>query len=361
MTGAGLKVFVVGMHRSGTSLVASLLREFGLDLGPQALLIAGNQEDNSAGYFERHDVVAINDELLRRLGGSWSSPPELSGTDWSASRFDDLRARARTILEGLRDPCVLKDPRFSLTLPFWTDGLQQVHVVVCLRNPLDVARSLSSGRAGTRWLAPPSALALWTHYVQSTMDLGVTCVWIDYDSLIQFSERELRRLASALGVGFEACDRAARLIKRRDRPSLGSLLPIEAYGDPELTELYRQALELCGVPSDAVNPTPEQLEIGRLLLRWLALELTSRELRGKDDPCVRDLIQENGDLRHQLHVMREDSGNQSQLLQLRAALAETASARGALDQELRQLKESRWYRVMRWFSGDRTPNVKEGQ
>ena len=60
MTGPPL-ILVVGMHRSGTSLLGSILGALGVALpGP---LIPGDQH-NPAGYFERSDITALQEELL---------------------------------------------------------------------------------------------------------------------------------------------------------------------------------------------------------------------------------------------------------------------------------------------------------
>ena len=54
-------ILVVGMHRSGTSLLGSILQALGVALpGP---LIPGDPH-NPAGYFERSDITALQEEPL---------------------------------------------------------------------------------------------------------------------------------------------------------------------------------------------------------------------------------------------------------------------------------------------------------
>ena len=54
-------VVILGMHRSGTSLVTSSLPLLGFPVGDNLML--GN-EDNPRGFFEDLDVVSLNDDLL---------------------------------------------------------------------------------------------------------------------------------------------------------------------------------------------------------------------------------------------------------------------------------------------------------
>src|SRR5215218_4112214 len=56
-------VCVLGMHRSGTSLVAGILRQLGVDLGPDDELLPPDP-NNRSGYFELAELVHINDEIL---------------------------------------------------------------------------------------------------------------------------------------------------------------------------------------------------------------------------------------------------------------------------------------------------------
>ena len=63
-------ILVVGMHRSGTSLLGSILEALGVALpGP---LIPGD-DHNPAGYFERSDITALQEELLIDLQRWWPS------------------------------------------------------------------------------------------------------------------------------------------------------------------------------------------------------------------------------------------------------------------------------------------------
>ncbi|MEX0585828.1 MAG: hypothetical protein WD176_04250, partial [Pirellulales bacterium] len=74
-------ICVLGMHRSGTSLVTRLLNLLGVDLGVSAALRPADRF-NPTGYWEHQAFIDINDELLRRLGGSWRQIPRLLSPGW---------------------------------------------------------------------------------------------------------------------------------------------------------------------------------------------------------------------------------------------------------------------------------------
>ena len=80
-----------------------------------------------------------------RLGGTWSEPPVL-GAGWETdTALGDLRQRARAVIHqdfGAAPLWSWKNPRTCLTLPFWQRLLPSMRYVICLRNPIDVARSL---------------------------------------------------------------------------------------------------------------------------------------------------------------------------------------------------------------------------
>jgi len=70
-------VCVLGMHRSGTSLITALLQSLGAHLGPPEHMMKP-QPDNPRGFYEHQLLNDIDEEILARLGGSWSEPPVLN-------------------------------------------------------------------------------------------------------------------------------------------------------------------------------------------------------------------------------------------------------------------------------------------
>lgn len=152
-----MPIAIAGMHRSGTSMVAQFLHRCGVFLGPDTILMEA-AEQNPEGFWEHVQVVEINEELLSLLGGGWDYPPPLA-VAWSSPRFDHLRTRAARVFAEFRqhERWGWKDPRTSLTLPFWRSVVDELQVVAVVRNPLEVALSLRHRNGFSVGLG----LALW--------------------------------------------------------------------------------------------------------------------------------------------------------------------------------------------------------
>ncbi len=67
-------IIVLGMHKSGTSLVAGALKKAGVNMGDNLL---GRHWSNPLGHFEDMDFFRLNRKILREVGGGWDNPPSL--------------------------------------------------------------------------------------------------------------------------------------------------------------------------------------------------------------------------------------------------------------------------------------------
>lgn len=193
----GLPIFIPGMHRSGTSLTANLLRQCGLWLGPENELI-GATADNPDGHWENVVITEINDILLSELGGGWDDVPEFPA-DW-IERFSAQRVRAVEMHASLADrtPWGWKDPRASLTMPFWLSLEPNARVVICVRHPLEVAHSLRQ-----RGLMSYSlGLKLWRLYHQRLLaDVPrEQRIVVHYDHFFTEPVKTLQRLGHFCGL-----------------------------------------------------------------------------------------------------------------------------------------------------------------
>jgi hypothetical protein len=279
-------VLVLGMHRSGTSIVTQLLEALGLALCPAADLIPADAA-NPTGYCESRTVVACNELLLAAAGAHWWCPP--GGVD---RPMGDL---TRPVLRALADaftsvhpagPWVCKDPRLCLTAGTWWRALAVPRVaVVVLRNPLEIAQSLED-RSG---LPVPYGLALWERYLREVVRIceGAAVYLDEYERLLADPAAwvaGLARFIDSTGVARTGDgDRASRLV----RPGLHRQVVAERRLDESgvvshrQRELYRALRALRGAHRRWEGP-PMGQEPGAVNVLFEAVRRTTGfgELRG---------------------------------------------------------------------------------
>jgi hypothetical protein len=191
-------ICIAGMHRSGTSMVARLLQACGLFLGPEEEL--GFDSNNGEPHYEHVRFVALNDEILNRLGGSWNNPPEFPAGWEAIPKIETLNRQGKKLIKRLRvqDYWGWKDPRNSLTLAFWRRLVPNLRLVICLRNPLEVAQSLR--KRGD--LIGITSFLLWLTYYRELLSAipPQQRVITHYESYFQDPTTELQRVANAIGM-----------------------------------------------------------------------------------------------------------------------------------------------------------------
>jgi GT2 family glycosyltransferase/glycosyltransferase involved in cell wall biosynthesis len=219
-------------------MLTRLLHACGLYLGQKNELMPA-QADNPDGFWEHLGFVALNDELLNELGGAWDLPPKAS-ENFKHVRLDPLRMKARLLVEGFDSSGVWgwKDPRNSLTLPFWQDLLPRLKTVIMVRNPLEVAHSMKE-RNGTSY---SFGLRLWEIYNRRAIEAAneQERLVTHYDLFFENAELELRRIAQLIGLPDARVASAAALVTKRRRHTHFTVDHlIDARVAPEVIDLYR--------------------------------------------------------------------------------------------------------------------------
>ena len=100
-----------------------------------------------------------------------------------------------------------KDPRTSLTLPFWRTASQIDATVLVIRHPLEVARSLRVRNA----IDEAEAARLYVAYVVSALRNDPACVLVRYEDLFLDIDREIERLGTELGLRIPVGDDRAEV------------------------------------------------------------------------------------------------------------------------------------------------------
>jgi hypothetical protein len=199
-------LFVIGMHRSGTSAVTGMLARVGIGIPPRDDLVGGTTF-NERGHYESKTLTAIDNQVLHLLGGTWSAPPAWEPAWEQQPPLVALRTAATTAFAATfpTRPMAWKDPRNCLVLPFWRSLLAPpLAAVLVYRDGIEVAHSL---RARNQ-MNLTHGLALWERYVRrSCADLaGVPTFVIEYRRLLEdpaSSCRELVRFLTDVGIRIE--------------------------------------------------------------------------------------------------------------------------------------------------------------
>ena len=131
------------MHRSGTSMIARMLNICGLELGPAGRLLKADKA-NPLGHFEHRGFLDIDRKLLKHFHATWHDPPDLPARWEEDPSLAPLLRQARALAAGFPEnrSWGWKEPRASLFLPFWRQAIPNMDFLICLRNPLEVAKSL---------------------------------------------------------------------------------------------------------------------------------------------------------------------------------------------------------------------------
>lgn len=217
-------LIVLGMHRSGTSAVTRAANLLGAQLGdPSDLYLA---HDNPDGHWESSKLIRCNDQILNAFGGLWAAPPFFPD-GWERSRRADsfvpqLRRAFGQVYRDAGVPWLWKDPRICLTLPLWRRVLGDFSVLLVLREPLSVARSLERrDEFRLRY-----GLAMWEWYTRSALSGigGLRTVVVRFEEVQADPEQAVRDLAQRLdevGLHLAGDPEAAAASLRRGRPTEG--------------------------------------------------------------------------------------------------------------------------------------------
>lgn len=232
-----VSVLVLGMHRSGTSALASALVAAGVGFGPPAGAMAPRL-DNPSGFVERSEFVDLDEELLRTLGWTWDAPSAAALAE--PPDRPGLAARGRALIQETLDDCapwLIKDPRMSLLLPWWRRILLDRFVAVVPWRPIDeIAWSLHL-RDGFPLALGVALSATYLRHLAAGLQ-GLSVITVDYPALTERPATVVPRLLGALreaGIRtnsdeqapIAAIDPTLRRVSKPIDPSIDGLLSPE--------------------------------------------------------------------------------------------------------------------------------------
>ena len=138
-------IFILGMHRSGTTMVACALADAGVHVGTVC-------DHNAEALY----AIDINERIFQSAGGKWWLPPSIDSVTDTVEGFElnltdlDVYGAHLKHPSGLRislaatysGPWAVKDPRLCYTLPWWLTRFPKAKVIWILREEQEIVDSL---------------------------------------------------------------------------------------------------------------------------------------------------------------------------------------------------------------------------
>ncbi len=215
------RIVVLGTMRSGTSLLAELIRLWGSYSGEENNLWKSDIKDpRGYGYMEYIPLQNLNDELL---DNNDRIPPSHQLLEERASD-PVFREKALGLLQEMDqkaaqnkfDTWVWKDARLALTLSFWMKFWDDPIYVITVRHPAEVALSSAKTEEMDEENIPFSAgFAYWQYCmlnILSSIQESRHKIFVSYEQLINNPLRECTRLCSFLD---EQCGKPAEEAQQR--------------------------------------------------------------------------------------------------------------------------------------------------
>ena len=159
------------------------------------------RDDNPFGFYENEEFVyKINDPLLTKLKGAWDNPPKFN-KNWELDPELNALTNIATSLIGTfssKASWGWKDPRTTILLPFWKKLIPNLRFVICIRSPLEIAKSLAK-RNG---MSVQHSVYLWNLYMSAAIRDTEGCprLFTFYEDYFDNPSAEIEKLVSFCGL-----------------------------------------------------------------------------------------------------------------------------------------------------------------
>jgi hypothetical protein len=248
-------ILILGIERSGTSLLSEIVWRWGA-YGGEAELLEAADRWNPRGYWQFRPMANFLVELTQSADVAvWE--PSFKQRVRQLARQPAHREKAQALVAGMESsgaPWFWKEPIFAHSLPFWQEVLDQPICLVTLRNPLDAAMSFEQvvlpAPLQGRIRLVAYFLLRWQYVMLSL--LGDLAGWrhklvVSYEALVTSPRDECARIRRFLDVaaaagGPESAEKVERMAQAVE-PSLWrqvSEIPLAQCADasPEQRDLF---------------------------------------------------------------------------------------------------------------------------
>jgi hypothetical protein len=194
---------VLGMHRSGTSMLSGLLVSgLGYNVGKPLI---GAAFDNERGFFELRPAVLQSDVFMRKQHVWWASgvvnydaDKALKMKEANELEFTEGEAALKFLNNPLSTPWLWKDPRLCITIKTWLPLLKtEPAIVFTYRHPLEVAMSLEKRQDD---IDLEHGLRIWIAYnMRGIQNMKGLCqVLSSNEAILANPLKEVQRIADEL-------------------------------------------------------------------------------------------------------------------------------------------------------------------
>ena len=217
-------IIILGVDRSGTSLVANLVHLWGAYGGDLAQLSKGD-EGNRHGYWENQLLADFMEHFGIDIGIDFWHP---SYVDVITTKAADPYYRNKALslismMERKERVWFWKEPWLSVMLPFWKQIWSGATYVITVRNPYDSALSWQKfflpEEAQLKISIVAATLLRWQAMLMSALENTQDCtrkIFIRYEDLVNEPQKQCRRLFNFLSDEYR--------LKRIDDGQLESIL-----------------------------------------------------------------------------------------------------------------------------------------
>ncbi|WP_052331051.1 sulfotransferase [Planktothrix agardhii] len=334
-------VFIItGMHRSGTSLTASILQSAGVNIGRRLMEAT---EFNAKGYFENPDFFEFHLDAFRALGvniDGWTLEENLQ---INAPLID----RAKYIVEqnGLSSVWGWQEPRTTLFLDFWAKLLPEARFLLIYRSPWEVADSLYRRGDEMFQSQPELAIKYWQHYNQKILNFynreQHRCLLTNLKTIVQYQNAYIDTINHKFNVdlshpaptAYDPSLLRTEISSNSQRPTL-----IDHYF-PEAIELYQELEGRGWHPEQTPDFSWQELLKPSLYKTWAFQEWVNlRQLEIENKSLKSQLQEEQVELEEAKVIQAESEQTKTQLKTAESLLDESQSQLQEAESVLQQFQ-----------------------
>jgi hypothetical protein len=194
-------VLIIGMARSGTSMMGGVFSKLGVYLGES---LAEPSPMNKKGFFEDQEIVNLNDQFLLNLGVGWPKPLPLPigwASSQSATAYEEKILKIIVEKFSNKPVFAIKDPTISRLLPIWVPLLSKLNIepifIQMVRNHYEVYASMTYGEGGGKRIKPEQACLLWLrHNIEGERyTRWKKRVFVKYDAVLTNPPEMIKKIA----------------------------------------------------------------------------------------------------------------------------------------------------------------------